>query len=172
MKEFFLCPFLVFQKLNIIDDQTVNGAVFFLKILDGMVLNSIDDFIGKGFAGHIFDFCTGIHFQNSIADGVHQMCFSQTGIPINKQRVVHIAGIFGNCLGRCCGKAVGIAYYKSFKTLFFIDVAFERRIFRFFIFTEQGFCFICFFGNIQAVMIFYIKFHLYVIIIGNFFQCS
>ena len=54
MKKFFLCTLFVFQKLDIIDNQTVNGAIFFLKIFDSVILDSINNFIGKHFAGYVF----------------------------------------------------------------------------------------------------------------------
>ena len=62
MEKFFLGPFLVFQKLDIVDDKAVNGAILFLKIFYRVVLNGIDDFIGKGFTGNVSDLCTGIGF--------------------------------------------------------------------------------------------------------------
>ena len=71
MEKFFLGPFLIFQKLDIIDNQAVDSTLFFLKVFNRMVLDSINNFIGKGFAGYIFYFCVWSRSQNRISDSVH-----------------------------------------------------------------------------------------------------
>ena len=108
-----------------------------------MILDSIDNFIGKSFAGYIFYFCVWPCFQNCITDSVHQMGFSKTGISINKKRIINITWIVSYCLGCRCGKAIGITDYKSFKTLFWVDIAFKT----FFIIFKEGICFIMFCRN-------------------------
>jgi len=81
MEEFFLGSFFILQELDIIDDETVDGTVFFLKIFDRMVLNSVNDFVGESLAGNIFDFRVGTGIQDSVAMACIRWVFPKPELP-------------------------------------------------------------------------------------------
>ena len=73
MEELFLRSFFVGKKLNIIDHQQVDAAVFIAELLLRPILDGIDEIIGERFAADIFYPCGWAQLQHLMADGVHQM---------------------------------------------------------------------------------------------------
>ena len=53
MEEFYLRLLLALQKLDIVDNQAVNIAVFLAEGLSCFVLDGIDDFVGEFFTGGV-----------------------------------------------------------------------------------------------------------------------
>ena len=95
MKEFFLCVFFIFKELDIIDEEYIDIAVPLTETLRIFILDGLDEFIGKIFTGDAAQTHIGKIFSDFMADGMHQMGFSQPGIPVDKEWIVF--------LGRCAG---------------------------------------------------------------------
>ena len=82
MKEFYLCLFFAFQKLDIVDNEAVDIAVFLTEGLGVFILDRINDFVSKFFAGGVKYLHTGVVLLDAVADGMHKMGFAQTNTAI------------------------------------------------------------------------------------------
>ena len=82
MEKFFLRAFFLGNKLNIIDEQNINIAVFISKFLVFIAADGIDQFIGESFTGDLEHFCFRIFIQDIMGNRMHQMGFAQTYISI------------------------------------------------------------------------------------------
>ena len=71
VEEFYLRLFLALQKLDIVDNQAVDIAVFLAEGLGSFVLDGIDDFIGEFFTGGVEHLHAGIVLLDAVADSVH-----------------------------------------------------------------------------------------------------
>ena len=71
MEEFYLCLLLALQKLDIVDNQAVDIAVFLTEGFRGFVLNRVDDFVGEFFTGGVQYLHAGIILLDAVADSVH-----------------------------------------------------------------------------------------------------
>ena len=71
MEEFYLRLLLALQKLDIVDNQAVDIAVFLAEGLSSFVLDGIDDFVGELFTGGVEYLHAGVVLLNAVADSVH-----------------------------------------------------------------------------------------------------
>lgn len=71
MEEFYLRLLLALQKLDIVDNQAVDIAVFLAEGLSSFVLDGIDDFVGEFFTGGVEHLHAGVVLLNAVADSVH-----------------------------------------------------------------------------------------------------
>ena len=71
MEEFYLRLLLALQKLDIVDNQAVNIAVFLAEGLSCFVLDGIDDFVGEFLTGGVEYLHAGVVLLNAVADSVH-----------------------------------------------------------------------------------------------------
>ena len=72
MEEFYLRLLLALQKLDIVDNQAVDIAVFLAEGLSSFVLDGIDDFVGEFFTGGVeLPSCWGCSGLMRVADSVH-----------------------------------------------------------------------------------------------------
>ena len=62
MEEFFLRRFLFSQKLDIVNEQDIDVAVFIAKGFCCIVLDGIDQFIGESLGTDIEDLCAWVIF--------------------------------------------------------------------------------------------------------------
>ena len=82
MEKFLLSAVLTYYKLNIINQQNVDGPVFVSEFFLFVMMNRIDDFVGEIFTGHVKDLELAVIFHNVMGDRVHQMGFSQSGAAV------------------------------------------------------------------------------------------
>ena len=109
VKELFLRSIFSLQKLNVINKQQVDAAIFFLKFVRYTVLNSINQFICEVFGGYIdhgFEACV---LQHLVANGVHNVGFAKTHSTVNEQRVVCFGRRLGHSFGCGMGELVAFA---------------------------------------------------------------
>ena len=123
VKKFFLRGFFIGNKLDIINQQYIDGAIFIAKFFSFISQDCVNNLVGKGFRRKIGNFCIWLPHQNMIPDGMHQMGFAKSRAAVNKQRIVYagrcIAGnIIGNPHTGCMGHAVAVAYHKRIKGIF------------------------------------------------------
>ena len=71
MEKLHLCLFLALQELDIVDNQTVDIAIFLTEGFRGFVLNRINNFVGEFLAGGVEHLHAGIILLNAVAYGVH-----------------------------------------------------------------------------------------------------
>ena len=94
MEKLFLSGFLSYNKLYIVNQQHIHVPVFFPEGGDSCIISISDgfnQFVCKRFAGDINHLHIRLLGKNKMGNGVHQMGFSQSGSPVNKEGVVHLA---------------------------------------------------------------------------------
>ena len=89
VKEFFLCAFFSYYKLNVVYKENIYGAVLLSETTHDLGIlfstaDGINDFIGELLGCHIQNLLVRHVIQNKMSDGMHQMCFTKTGSSIKK----------------------------------------------------------------------------------------
>ena len=128
MEEFLLRLLLALQKLDIVDDQTVNITVLLAEGLSRLILDRIDDFVRKLFTGGVEHLHAGVVLLDAVADSVHQVSLAQTNTAVQEERVVGMRRIVGYSLSGSVRKAVGVADNEGFKYVLGIQIAFVRLV--------------------------------------------
>jgi hypothetical protein len=71
VKEFFLRAFLVDQELNVIDQETIQAAVFLAELIHLFKSQRIDKFIDKFLGCRVEDPRARVGLKHVMADGMH-----------------------------------------------------------------------------------------------------
>ena len=80
---------------------------------------------------HIAHFGIGTVFQQFVADGLHQVGFTQTRAAVQEKRVVALPRILRNGLGCGCGKAVALTFDQGIECVVARQISlFVTRFFR------------------------------------------
>ena len=80
---------------------------------------------------HIAHFGVRAVFQQFVADGLHQVGFTQTRAAVQEKRVVALPRILGNGLGGGGGKAVALTFYQGIECVVARQISlFVTRFFR------------------------------------------
>ena len=85
MEKLFLRGFFTYNELNIVDQKHIDRTVFVPESRHRRRItttNGLDNFICKLFTGDVDDFFVRIFLQNRVADGVHQVCFAESGAAV------------------------------------------------------------------------------------------
>lgn len=101
VEKFLLGAVFAGDKLDIVKKEDGGRTVFFLKPVGGFIPDGVYDFIGEFFAGAVNDARGGVFFKNVLADGLHEVGFSETDPAIEEEGVIRRAGVFGDSRG--CG---------------------------------------------------------------------
>ena len=107
IEKFLLGGYLAGNELDIVHHQHVHVPVFVAELGVGVLLDRLDQLIGKGLAGHVDDLKGGEGFLDLVADGVHQMGFAQAHAPVHEQGVVGPGWAVRHGPGRGIGEIVG-----------------------------------------------------------------
>ena len=108
MEKFFLSLFFFVEKLNIIDEQDVNRAVFLAESFRISFDDGINKFVGKFFTRYVENAHIGIIADDLVADGVHEVGFAKADAAVHKERIIDGTGRFRYGERRCVCEAVGI----------------------------------------------------------------
>ena len=87
-----------------------------------VALQCFDENIHKVFARNGHDLHMWMIFLDSIANGMHQVCFSETRWTVDKERIVVAAWKFSYILSSSKRNAVGVARYIVIKTVRRIEI--------------------------------------------------
>src|SRR5437879_4128877 len=99
VEELFFGAVLAGQKLNVVDEQHVDGAVLVAELAHARGGDGTDDLVGELFRRQVDDALARKTVMDLMADGVHEVCFAESHTSIEEQRVVAVAWRFGNRLG-------------------------------------------------------------------------
>ena len=92
VEEFFLAVLPLAEELDVVDYEHVNGAAVALKLGEGSFFDCGDEGIYELFATQEADEGIGEFFLCFAADGVEEMCFSESDAAVEKQWVVCCSG--------------------------------------------------------------------------------
>ena len=125
---------LVGQKLHIVNQQQVQRVVALLELFKRLALVSLDHIGDKLFCVNVQHLGRRVVGHQLVADGVHQVGFSQANAAINEQRVVLMPQTAGHMQGCRPPHAVGRAFDQRVKGQRGIQPVLEnffRGLFRF-----------------------------------------
>ena len=121
MEEFFLCLNFFSQELYIIYHKQINVAIFLTESFSGVITNGINQLIGEFFTGNIKNSFGRIVFENLMANGMHQMGFTQANATIHKKWIVGFAWLLGYSQSCSMGNTVKITSNKIVENIFGIQ---------------------------------------------------
>ena len=84
MKELFLGPILVSEKLNVINQQGVDRPIEALKVIDGVQLKRLYHISDKSLRVQVDDLRIGVFATHGVTDSVHQVCLAEPNPTIQK----------------------------------------------------------------------------------------
>ena len=115
VKEFFLGAVFTAEKLDVVNQQQIQGVVVALEVVERLVLIGSNHIGNILFGVDITDLALRRMRAQMIADGVNHMCFAKADTTIDKQRVIGCPRFFGDLPGGSAGQIIGFAGNKSVK---------------------------------------------------------
>ena len=94
MEELLLRLLLAGDKLNIVHQQKIGAAVLCAQLLAAADLNGMNEIVRKVVALDVHDFRFRVFRMQRAADGEKKVRFAETGVAVNEERVIELAGIF------------------------------------------------------------------------------
>ena len=101
VKKLGLGPFFSSQKLNVVDQQHVDGSIPLSEVDHTVVAYGVDHLVHEPLGRDVGELQVPIVLQDVLADSVHQVRFSQTHAAVDEQRVVGTRRSFGHGATRC-----------------------------------------------------------------------
>ena len=92
IKEFFLGFFFVFDKLDVVDNETIEVLEFAVKIFTFTRTDEVNKFGIEVGDGGVEDFEVGMETEKLIADSLDEVSFAETGAAVEEKRVLAFAG--------------------------------------------------------------------------------
>ncbi len=142
VEEFLLALLALTEKLDIIDDEHINGAELALKAGEVALLNCADESVDEILTAEKLNYHFSVLVFAFFADCVQQVCFTQAGIAIKEKRIVGIAGRLADGDAGCVGEAIaradneirkriiGMQLEPAVSTLSLFSKTCSRRIFK------------------------------------------
>ena len=96
VKELLLGPLALGNELDVVDEQHVDAPISVPKVLHLLLADGVDEVVGELLAGRIQDPLAGELGCDRVADGVHQVGLAQADAAVQEERVVGMAGAFGD----------------------------------------------------------------------------
>ena len=124
MEKLFLCTFLSYNKLNIINKKGIYITIFFSEFFrcKYTFLYGFNNFVCKLFTCNVENSCIFLIFKNIMGYGVHKMSLAKSYSSIYKKRIPVCTGIFCYRKSGCSNKTVIITNYKSIKCIVGIKI--------------------------------------------------
>ena len=118
MEELLLGLLFAGDELHVVHQQKIRLAVFLPHVCGFALPDGVHQLIGEVVALHIGDSGLGVVFSDHIGNGVNQVGFSKTGVPIDEKGVIVFGWVLGNGEGGGIGKLVGRTHHKGLKGKF------------------------------------------------------
>ena len=103
------------DELYIIDEEEVDVAVFHAEFLARAVLYGFEQLVCELVALYVGDLRCGVGLADILADSQQQMRLSETGVAVDKQRIVRAAGLVCHGDGGVVRKFVGVSDDEAVK---------------------------------------------------------
>ena len=115
VEKFLLGGFLAGDKLDIVNQKQIRFPVLAVEfnVLTG--LNGGNQLVGKLVAPDVDNVGVGILLADAVGNGVKQVGLTHAGRAVEKQRVIHLAGMLGHRQCGAVGKPVGGAHHEVIK---------------------------------------------------------
>src|SRR5690554_490314 len=116
VEKLFLGTLLARKELDIINQQCVYRTIVPLEFVDGVQLQCLDHIRHESFRTQIRYLGLRITTDDLVADGVHQVGFTQTNTAVQEQRVIGTTGVLGYLHGGGTGQLVRFTFDKGFRS--------------------------------------------------------
>src|SRR5690349_11130270 len=127
MEKLFLRPFLLGEKLDVVDEQHVDVSEFVAEAAHAIVTKGVDHLVGEFLAREIANRCVWLSALYFMTNCLHQVRLAHTDATVEEERVIGFRGPFRN---RLCGrvrKLVSRADHKGVKSVFGIQLRSEEH---------------------------------------------
>ena len=122
MEKLFNRAFFALNELNIVDQKHIDFAVSPLELFDALLTNGVDEVIRKFLGIHVAHAHLWEKREGVVADRVNEVGFAQTGITVNKERVVGAPGSFRDRKSCCVGEAIRGTDNESIESVLRVQV--------------------------------------------------
>ena len=148
MEKFFLCGDLTRDELNIVDEEHIRVAVFFLELGCGLLFDGANELVCEVFTLDEDDIEFGCLALDLVCDCFHEVSFAKSGRTVKEEGVIG-CGMVGNGDGCRVRELVGAADDKVIERVVLfgneIGACFSGGVFL--LLGRLLFCFFGFFGN-------------------------
>ncbi len=99
VEEFLFGPLLSGQELHVVHQPDVNAPVLLAEIVGPSVPDCCNVLGGEHLPGYVSYSHAGMLRQYVVTDGLEKVCLSEAGAAVEKERIVHTAGVLSDRLG-------------------------------------------------------------------------
>ena len=115
VEELFLRLLLVFQELDVVDEQDIDFAVAATETLGLAVADRVDEVVGELFGTDVTHAGAVEKAHGVVPDRVQQVRLAEPGFAVDEQRVVRLGRRLGDGDGRGVGKSVAGPDHEGFE---------------------------------------------------------
>ena len=108
VEELFLCSLLACEKLDVVDEQHVDGAVAVAKGRHAVEADRVDQLVDEVLGRDVLQPEHSPRSRDAVADRVHEVGLSKTRAPVDVQRIVGMGRFLGDGQRRRVGELIGI----------------------------------------------------------------
>src|SRR4051812_1812126 len=121
MEKFFLGPFLLRQKLNVVYQQHVHVAELVAEAGHLVVTQRVDHLVGELLAGEIADGSFRLALLHLVSYGLHEVSLAHSHAAIKEKRVVGLGGALGDGLRGGVRELIAAADDEVVKLIFLVE---------------------------------------------------
>jgi hypothetical protein len=93
MEQLFLRLDFLLQKMDIVDEQHVGVSILVLKIGRFVVLDRLDELVGKVLGGNVDDLAA-LFLPREVSDRLHEVGLSESDASVDEAGVIRRSGVF------------------------------------------------------------------------------
>ena len=101
VEELLLHRLLSLEEMHVVDEEEVGFAKAAAEIGGGSVLDGGDELVGELLGADERDAGFGLSLDDLVGDGLHEVRLAESGVAVDEERVVDLAGRLGD--GVCGG---------------------------------------------------------------------
>src|SRR5699024_7806073 len=108
--------------------QYIDFAIFAFEFAGLTFLDRVNDVVGEFLAVDVSHASRGVQVEDVVTDGVQEMGLAESGLPVNDQRVISLAGSFGHGHGSGMREAVGRTDDEVFEDIALVETRIGRSV--------------------------------------------
>ena len=109
VEELLLHRLLALEEVHVVDEEEVGFAEAAAEVGGGSVLNRGDELVGELLGADEGDAGVGLSRDDLVRDGLHEVRLAESGVAVDEERVVDLAGRLGDGVGGGGGELVRLS---------------------------------------------------------------
>ena len=109
VEELLLHRLLALEEMHVVDEEEVGLAEAAAKVGGGAILNGGDELVGELLGADEGDSGVGLSRDDLVRDGLHEVRLAESGVAVDEERVVDLAGRLGDGVGGGGGELVRLS---------------------------------------------------------------